>query len=469
MEEKSILQQAIEAQEKKNKEAEEAKNRKGTVSDFPREDIEYFALEDKKAKVCRLLGRPSEIRKEPTDAKFILWSKVLSDSKKNYTYINWKYIEKDGKLVPDPEWILTKLYSKVNEGKWQKYEDGKVDEKTGKNGRFVKYNTETSVFKRIEGNTKANENYPPKFYPSVKVVMNCIDRHDDWCKTNKHSKQITSRHTSYDFTNDKGEKGQYFYTDIGVPKQCYEIIIDHFRKCSGVKSLEDIDAIIIRDGKSSSILKYQCYDKTDYPKYFSDEQAFKLSSNDLLSDEEKKYVLYDFDKLYPVASYAKLKRNLIGLFKLCDAELGTSFEKELEELCKIEAEENMKNNPNGVTKETEADEEKFASIGDEKPIEKHVEAPVQEKARRESKSETKVSTSIQQLCEQNFPAWNKLSDKDKKIMIDNIESFNGTIPVYKKEANDILCVEQECKFKDSKEPTSCPQEMENCPVCGVKF
>jgi len=463
--EKSILDQMIEEQEKKNKEAEEAKQRKvagGGGYDF--EETTYFSLEDKKEKVCRLLGLPAEIRKNSTDFKFVLQSEVLKDDKKSYLKVNWPIVEKDGKLVPDPDWFLTKFLNKVREGKWEKYEEGKVNEKTGKNGEWRKFHTDTSVFKRVEGNAKIGEKYPRSFYPAVKVVGNVIDRHDNWCKENKHSKLIVAGDNPYTFTNDKNESVTIHYIKY-LPKQCYTAITDHLKNCSGIKSLSDIDVVIIKDGKSET-LKYACFDKTDYPKYLKNKEAAELASNEPLTEEELKYELYDIDKRTRVTSYAGLKRSLNGLVKLCDAELGTSFEKELEQLCKEEA----LNRPTNETesKEEEINEEQFTSLEDEPKVEASIETKVEDKGKREKKVESTETKSIPLLCMENFPSWNQLSDTEKKNMVDNIISFNGTVPVYKAEAMDELCAIKECVFKNSKEPTSYPKAVSTCPVCGDK-
>jgi hypothetical protein len=465
VQEKSVLDLMIEEQEKRNKEAQEAKERKASSSsNFEFEEITYFSLEDKKERVCRLLGLPAEIRKNPTDFKFILQSEILKDDKKSYLKVNWPIVERDGKLVPDPDWFLTKFLNKVREGKWTKYEDGKINEKTQKNGEWVKFHTETSVFKRVEGNSKPSEKFPKSFYPSLKVPGNVIDRHNTWCKDNKHSKLLVSSDSPFNFTNDKGEQQTIYYSKL-IPKQCYTAITEHFKSCIGIKSLEDIDAVIIKDGKSETN-KYVCYDKTDYPKYLKNAEAANLASNEPLTEEEKKYVLYDIDKLFPIASYAKLKRHLNGLFKLCDAELDTSFEKEIEALCKEEA-LNRPSQQNDSEVKNKVAEEQFTSLDDAPPF--GTEPIVEEKGRREKKTEATVENkSIPLLCMENFPAWNQLSEVEKKNMIDNIISFKGNVPTYKTEAEDELCTIRECVFKGTKEPSSYPKSVNTCPVCGDK-
>ncbi len=71
-------------------------------------------------------------------------------------------------------------------------------------------------------------------------------------------------------------------------------------------------------------------------------------------------------------------------------------------------------------------------------------------------------------CKKNFPCWDKLTAEEKKIMIDSIDSFNGTIAIYKKEVKDLLCAETSCMFVGTKESTSFPSQVKTCPVCGFK-
>jgi hypothetical protein len=460
---KSPLELALEKQAQQKKEEEEAKERKRNTGSFDWEDVEYFALEDKKYKVCRVLGLPAELREKPTDPKFVLQSEILRDNKKSYLKVNWPIVERDGKMVPDPDWILTRLMNKVKEGKWQKYEDNKIDEK-GKSGKWVNFHTETSIFKRIEGNSKPNEKYPRNFYPSMKAVANVIDRHDDWCKENKHSKSIMAGVNPYTFTNDKDEDQTIYYTKL-LPKQCYSEIVSHLNNCIGVKSLSDIDIVIYKDSKADGFQKYWCFDKTDYPKYLKDETAHKLANEEPLTKEELEYELYDLDKFYGVTSYASLKRNIVAIFKLCDAELNTSFEKELDALCKEEA----ANRPQqeSIREDEDKDEERYSSLDEE--IEESIDNSEREKTVSEAKSEEK---SIKELCNLNFPSWDKLSKNEQEIMIESIDHFEGVIPKYKSEIEDALCAVKTCFFPDTEEPTSYPEsprEVKTCPVCGDKI
>lgn len=465
VQESSFLEKLKKKQEEKEQEKKEADERKKSYGNFEFEEVEWFALKDKQFRTFRALGNPAQLREKSTDAKYILWSKIVKDNRKSHCHINWPMVEKDGRFLPDPDWILTRLMNKVREGKWVKYEDGHVDEKTGKNGRWVCTHTDTKVYQWVTGNAREKETnpFPPSFYPSIKVMMNVMDNYDTWCKDHKHSKLLTSKHEPWE---NKETKNTGYNTDVGIPNGCYEVITKQITRCSGIKSMSDIDLIVYRDGKAKTNA-YQCYDRSDYPKYVTDEKAYKLADNHPLSAEELAYELYDIDKLYHVSSYAKLKKNLIALFKMCDAELGTSFEEELLMLCKKEAEENPNSQTEQETKE-EKEEEQFTSLEeDEKPIVKK-----EERQRREVPKESKPKESIEDLCKKNFSKWNLLSEEDKQIMISSIDSFKDTIPIYKSSIDTstiYLCVNTECHFKDTQEPSEYPKTLMTCPLCGHKY
>jgi hypothetical protein len=153
------------------------------------------------------------------------------------------------------------------------------------------------------------------------------------------------------------------------------------------------------------------------------------------------------------------------LLKLCDLELGTTFEKELGELIK----EEIANRPGkGKDENVFEDEEKFGSIDeDSEPLTEFYTSKNKEKNRRSLKEESKENPIID--LPSIFPFFEKLSVNDKKILVDSIVSVENGIPVYTEESNDILCIKKDCFFKGTKEPASCPEAMTRCPTCGVSF
>ena len=463
----STLQEQI---AKKKQMEEDKKKKKESTGSFSNdyEDLAYLGLETGKEKVFRILGDPfdySTLDRKPTDPKLILQSEIVKEERKSYTKINWPIIVKDGEYKPDPTFILTKMYEKVNEGKWIKYPDGKLDPDTGKNGYFEKYHSDKPIFKILgykqTGNAKEGEKYPKSFFPSKKVVMNVIDRHDTWCKDNKHSKILSSGRTNYNFKDDKGNQISIWYTDTGIAKTAYDKLIEHAVKSTG--NLE-VDFILIKKGKESTD-KYEVWDATD-SKYISDETKSITVDGDL-SAEEKTYELYDLDKYFPPqSSYTKIKKNLEWLFKKCDGDLGTSFTKELDALCKIEEEEREarkdeeeKNNPKPVETKPEVKEEP-----------KVEEKLVEESSERRRVETPKVEVSTSSLTPETFfPSWNALTDEEKVIMKEVIDEFKDGLPIYNNKGGKIyLCNDENCKYPNTKVDSRYPAKVITCPVCGKK-
>ena len=450
-----------EAEQKAKKEAE---NNKGNFIEF--EHVECLGLEDQKEKAFRIVGRGFQNRKLSTDAKMIMQSSIRTDDGKGYTKINWpiSYIENKGDYFPDPDWILTKLFNTVNKGKWYKYSAGILKDSNGqiyppdyinpitkKDGERLFDHKDTEIFMRINSNMRDNpslKEFAPNFYPVKRIVINVIDRMNDWCLINKHTKELSSKVSYVEKKNEKGEIVKVSFSELGVPKLCYDGIINHYLKTSG--SFAQIDTVIVKDSTNK---KYDIYDAMD-DRYLKETKG--IASCNPLTEEEKSYELYDFDNIYRIASYAKLKKNLTGLFKLCDIELETKFYDELVNLCKIEDEQKKAEEKAKVKSEVKGSSV-AESVGETKTREV-----------RQSQKKSVSEKTIEQLCVENFPSWGKVPDNEKQIMIESIISFKDAVPVYTKEAKDVLCNNEKCKFKDSTEDTTFPAKMFTCPVCGRK-
>jgi hypothetical protein len=497
-----IFAQALAKRRSQAKEQEESKNNQGqNWGDY--EEVETVGLVTGKEIVGRILGNPVEQRKLPTDPKIVLQSQLVKPDKKGYVKLNWPIVEKSGKYVPDPDHFLTKFYNKVNEGRWVKYSEGILKDSNGnvyppdylnakqKNGEWVRTHVKTKVFEEVSTNSKIGELYPKSFYPSKRVVANWADRHDSWCVDNKHSKLITAKKAPYEITEADGTKKTIYFQDTGIPGTLYDKIFDH---CSAVGTM-DIDLVITKIEKD-----YKVFDITDYPKYVSEASA-KIGVKTRLSEEEKAWTLYDLDKLYKVSSYSKIQKYLSPMIKLCDAELGTSFEKELDALVeeekaqraaeKAEAQVYYINESDGSYGVTSKDDivELIESDTNIKEVEKSVydtfvakqtgtveipkeepksepveEEPKAESKRREVKTEA-TNNDIESLCKVNFPAWDKLTDEEKTFMKGFITKFDGTVPSYK-DNTPLGCSDESCYFVGTHNVTMVPIEVNTCPVCG---
>lgn len=513
----SPFELALQKRQQAEKEQAEAKNNSGNWGDY--EQTETAGLVNDKEVVGRIIGNPIEVRSKSTDPKLILQSEVVKDDKKGYSKLNWPWVEKSGYINPDPNWIVTRFMKKVFDGKWTKYTEADIDGKKivkreGKivntetkskynEGEFKHYNTNTEIFKLLKyGNSKEGELYPKNFEPSKRVVANWLDRMDDWCQVNKHFKLICAAKNPYEIKKEDGSTDTIYFTSTGIPNSLYDMIIDH---CKALGTL-DIDLVITKDNKLQA--KYKVFDITDYPKYVS-EASFKVGKKDALTDEEKSYVGYDLDKLYKVSSYFKVKKVLGSRMALCDAELGTHFVAELDELVKQEKEEweankvywyHAESDCVGVATREEFEKmcagpatsqceeiskeryeelkKQFENKESSTPTEyqKQEESkPVEQAPTRREDSEPVVSpqdekniSSIADQCKHIFKFWDNISEIEQQIMISSISHFDGKMPIYK-ETGHPGCSNKECYYEGTRIMTIVPNGVNSCPVCGVTF
>jgi rubrerythrin len=443
-----IMQKALEERERREREKKAAEDSKGSSFDFG--SIEYLSLEDQKEKVFRIIGKPPELRDKPTDPKFVLQSSILRDDKKGYIKINWPFIIQDGKFIPDPDWILTKLYKKVYEGEWKNYEDGHVNAK-GKKGEWFHFHKDTDIFRRIEGNGKEGDQFPKRFYPSVKVLLSVLDRQDDWCATNKKFKLLTSKSAPYEFTDTKGEKKVIYFRETGIPKSAYDAVFDHFAKINSY--WEDTDTILVKRSKSKD---YVAWDMGD-ARYLKPE-TIALAKDTPLTEEEKQYEAPNLDMIGGDSSYNKLKKNLSGLFKLADTDLKESFYDELLALVEKENAEKaaLKAQNKEVTEESEEDQKQPDVASSTPPL-----------TNQETVHEPNLPLVSIDSIKDAFPNFDKLSKEDQVTFQKSIQEINGTIPVYFEWVDDYYCYNKQCNFKNSDKRTTYPGNVLICPVCGT--
>jgi hypothetical protein len=465
-----LMQKAFEASKKKDEEKKSAEERKANAGSFEFENAAYMEFSKTRQNVFRIYGNPIVIREKATDPKLVMFSKLVKDDGKKYANIKWKHIDKDGDYRPDPDWILTKLYDKVNEGSFVKYTEedisvkdgiqknaeGKIVNKKGRNVKFVKKHVETQVFKRIDTNPKplAPRELPQKVYPSKCVVMNVLDRHDSWCKDNLSAKIATRNLGVMEKTDDKGVKTQIYFPECGIALGTYDQIYNYVVKYVGDFSFKDIVLWAEKEGEQT---KYKVADAED-EKYLTDDAKALVNANEL-TPEEQAYKLYDLDKIYGPTSYHSLKKNLIGLFKLCDVELGTSFAEELEVLVK---EEEASREAAKKAKE-EADKAKGVSTPEVKS-----EAPKAEEPKKERKPSTPSSSpTIEDDCAGNFTKWAELPENDKVTILTLIDKFDGSVAKWKNGSEELPCSEKTCFFKGTQTPTNYPESVSTCPNCGA--
>jgi hypothetical protein len=143
---------------------------------------EAVVLEPNTTQVFRLLGRgPNDkYRTKSSDILEISRSFIVDDNGKFFPVI-WSN---------DKEWPLSKLYYFLAKYKWD------AEANNGK-GQPIYDNDGCPLLHRVltnNQNTKFKTGWRPKKY----IIANVIDRKDDWCKENKHSKVIAWSKTDKD-------------------------------------------------------------------------------------------------------------------------------------------------------------------------------------------------------------------------------------------------------------------------------
>lgn len=445
------------------KEAEEKKNKKYSFADY--EQVEWEGLKDNGDVVFRIIGVPVEVRQKNTDPQKIFFSKVLKDGGKGYINVIWKQNEA-GEL--DSTWILKRFYDAIMTSTWVKYVEAdidnvnikKVEDKIlntkGHNGYYQRVYSDKPSFVRVDQNLKVDasemdKKFLKRFYPSQRYLMNIISRMDDWCKENKHSKMLSSKH-ELGKKADKEGKFNYF-SDYGVTKQVYEQIMEqvvHYRKNWS------LDVVVSKDSKAQTK-----YSTRDIREEKIDPKTKALGTDAQLTEEELAYELYDVDKFSTHSSYNKLKKNLIGLFNQGDIDLGLagttgSFSDELKRLADKEEAERSKDQVKDNT-----DDMVDAIENDDQPIDE------EEQPTKKARVKSSVDSGLLELCKKNFPAWDKVPEEEAKNVIKQLDKFNGSVPVWKNRDMVGTCTKADCKYKDSTIATEYPLTGVVCPVCGT--
>jgi len=433
-------------QEDENKKKEEEKKNRNYSKDY--EELHWAGVTDK-PKVFRIVGNPVEARELPTDAMLVYWSKIINDAGKNWMNIYWPTTP-DGEL--DKDWILYRLHKKVMESQWYDYKPDEVRDplrpKSNDKGYFVDLHVGKLSHNRIDKNQKEGSKQFGHFYPKKRVLFNVIDRMDDWCVENKHSKILTSSHSPFEFPTEQGPKTIYF-TDIGIPEQFYKMLWSQVIEYRGHW---DLDLITHKEDKKY-ILRDGMEDKIK-------EDIKKLVNVQPLSKLEKTYQLYDFEKLFKPSGYYKLYNGLEKLFKQADLDLNTQFYPELKDLYETEkAAREKENAENNTTQHSTGspndDVETDSPEAEAKPSEKTEDKPSR---RKPDEAPTSVSV-VEQL--KALPAWNSLSDQDQASMIANCISVEGEVFKFKDGTNLIAC--------DCGKKIGFPDDVFCCPIDGQIF
>ena len=444
---------AFSKQDQQKKEREESKN----FTSFDYEEIVYEGLAVGKPIAFRIVGNPAEYRMCPTDAKIVLQSKMVKDGEKGKTKINWRFTEKKGKYVIDPDWILSKLYNKVMEKKFVKYtekdisvekqitksEDGSIKNSRGYEGEYKDLHTNTECYSRLKFNKLPSEEKTfGDAYPATRIVFNIISRMDDWCVKNKHTKLLSTKVGTKEVISDTGEKTTLYFPETGISKSMYDELLGYIRQIAINPTTTDF---VITRTYNNDKYSQTIFDGNGLLKLGrGDKKILESIKEGSITEEEKSYGLYDLDVLFKEASYNKIKKNLTALFKLYDTEFNDNL---YDELCAL-AEEEKKNNAENSQEDNEEDAP--AKVGESQEVEKPA-TPEKKRVRGEVKT---VDLS-------GLPFWSSLDDDDKRYMNESVLSFTNIDDMkFKPDTTIAPC-------------TACKRQLPNtvlrCPFCDTSL
>jgi hypothetical protein len=414
-------------------------------------------------KVFRIYGNPMEMRKLPTDPKLVFFSPIVKDGGKAKMRVIWKTLINDlGTPEVDEDWILMRLYKKVNAGDWHDFtEEEKKTRKDNKAGTYIPKHSDTKSFIRISKNAKEKEEYPLGFYPKPKVLMNVIDRMDDWCVQNKHSKILTSTGNPWNTTRDGKPVVVEYVNSLGIPHMAYKMILDNVVK---FHHGWDIDVVCKATGELS-----HSYEVRDITEQKIDPLSRKVGKDIPLTKEELEYGLYDLDAEFHETTYRELYTGLLGLFKMVDAEFNEKFVEELTDLYNKEATallEKKKNDPNYTEDDAKVDEIFNEEPGSEEN-EETADTPQPEERKERAGREASVPPEVE--LAKVFPFWSKLDKEDVKDFLNAFVKMEGLLPLWKPNTSLAQCEDEKCVFPGTSTPTFLPSTVLNCPCCGMKY
>jgi len=435
--------------------AEESKKSTGQ-SNFPQrefEDIGYTGLETGVNKIYRVIGAPpgSEtmgyVRKN-YDPKQVMMCEVKDDEGKKFT-IRLPLRED----IAAHNHILHRLYDKITEVVW-----------VNRKKVFVNETKYPDLWKMItKGNYTENDgktySISAGFKSTTYTVMNVIDRQDDWCEKNKHTKILCNDIGVS--TNPKTQEVTYWpkpgIKTFSLKKRLAEIVGKY-------GNLETYDIAFKKTGEQDNPLELRnasLYKSKSMMEEIKNTDGTLPDENIIicgpLTSEEKSYVRYDLDKLYQPTSYTKLLKRVAALFKLTDAYLGSKFFQELEDLSEKEKEEWARLYPKGENND-EAEQVAVENKTINEEVKKE-EAPVTPKRRTAIGPVANLSDDKIALLK----GWSKLNDHQKSLIKD-IKTKDGVVSEIEWEE----CDETKGLFAcDCHLPS--PETFETCPGCGANF
>ena len=433
-------------------------------SGFPKEEVPDFqccVLKKDTPKIIRLIGNAPSMREVPSDALIVKRSMCIDDNG------DWATIV----LSDDKDHPINKLFRTII-GKYQYNKETKVRtyENKGK-----------PSFERFMRNGKSVEEcgtLEQGMQPTTYYMFNCIDKTDDWCKENKHTKLLC-----WESKNKEVDGKIRTYYTYGVKPSFFNEIFD--TQCTKLnRHYEDFDFVAKRLSKKigDSYLTVCIPEEQTAIKNMGIDPS-KVSM-EYLTEEEEKYERYNLENIpfvtkptsasYILKVFPKLIKQADIDFNNGEPKLYNAFvewkEKDIEELKKLNAEkgessettssdENTSTVENEVTEETTVTtEQSFDTMETvETSSEEDLPTEVEEPTPTVTKKVVKVANTFDPLALKTiFPYIDKLTDGERSEII----GYDETTKKLKFNSNSIC----ECPCG-----VEIPEDYTSCYACGAVF
>lgn len=466
------------AKKLKEKEAAE-KNSKGSsyTPNKSYEEVAYAGTDKGQYKVVRLLGAPigtesvmSSFKRSGSDPHEVLVADVKDDSGKRFTIRMPVPAERES-----DNYILMRLYNKVMEKTY-----------VNKKPIYVNEQKFPELFKLVsKGGFKESDGFAFTYSKGFKgdrvVIYNVIDRTDDWCEKNKHTK-ILARDVTVDDQNRVwakegiksfgfvtkvrdliGKYGNYEKYDVAIKKNGEKDNPFDVKNASRLKEKEMMEELINNDGSQVNEM------------YITPERP--------LTQEEMAFKRYDIEKLFGPTRYGKLLERIPSVFKLCDASLGTNY---FEELQGLAAKEKAEFEAMRAQQEAEQAAAENAAIRENLNMtEEEVNAavsPENSELSTDAMFGTASFDNMQNVATEEAPKTRRSAAASTGLTADKIALLKGYDMLPEASKNRIKDVtnlngkvkivwdtEADCLACDSCDAMSPEEGTTHCPVCGVKF